>query len=228
MTGVHLSRHIDSTVLDKTLRINEIFLSLQGETSRSGLPTIFIRLTGCPLRCIYCDTAYAFHEGEKYTVSGIMDRLSDYRASYITVTGGEPLAQPNCRPLLTHLCNEGYNVSLETGGAMDITEVDNRVKTILDIKTPASGEAAKNRWSNLEHLKQGDEVKFVICNRNDYDWSRKIVQERKLNERCEVLFSPEHTGQDATQLANWILEDMLPVRFQVQLHKYLWGDVPGK
>ena len=211
-----------------TLRINEIFFSLQGESSKTGLPTAFIRLTGCPLRCRYCDTEYAFHAGDKRTLAEIMQTIAPWRTRHVTVTGGEPLAQKNCLILLQHLCNEGYEVSLETGGAMDVAEVDPRVMKIVDIKTPASGESDKNRHENLGFLRTPDQIKFVICNREDYEWARKLLHEKHLHELCEVLFSPSHKELDAKLLADWILEDKLPVRFQVQLHKYLWGNVPGK
>ena len=215
-------------IREKTLVVNEIFFSLQGETSRSGLPTTFIRLTGCPLRCNYCDTQYAFHSGKKLSIHEIMDRVSANRSRHITVTGGEPLAQQSCLHLLHHLCNEGYEVSLETSGAMDISEVDKRVVKIIDIKTPGSGESEKNRFQNLDSLSHSDEVKFVICSGEDYEWSKKLLFEKKLHERCEILFSPSHDEMDVTQLADWILRDQLPVRLQIQLHKYLWGDVAGK
>ncbi|MEX2524492.1 MAG: 7-carboxy-7-deazaguanine synthase QueE [Gammaproteobacteria bacterium] len=215
-------------VLNRTLRINEIFLSLQGETGKTGLPTAFIRLTGCPLRCTYCDTEYAFYKGEKQTIGAIMQTIAGYRTRHVTVTGGEPLAQKDCIPLLAHLCNEGYQVSLETSGAMDISGIDPRVMKVLDLKTPASGEESKNRFENLKHIDGQDQIKFVICDREDYDWSKMVLNQYQLNERCEVLFSPSHDQLPAAQLADWILEDKLPVRFQIQLHKYLWGDVPGK
>jgi 7-carboxy-7-deazaguanine synthase len=212
----------------ETLRINEIFLSLQGETSKSGLLTAFIRLTGCPLRCQYCDTAYAFHDGDKLSIKQIIEKVSIYRTRHITVTGGEPLAQKNCRQLLKELCNEGNNVSLETSGAIDISNIDSRVKIILDLKTPGSGESDKNILENISLINNNDEIKFVICNREDYEWSKKLLLENSIYERCEILFSPSHIEQDATQLADWILHDQLPVRLQIQLHKYLWGDVSGK
>jgi 7-carboxy-7-deazaguanine synthase len=215
-------------VLARTLRINEIFFSLQGETSKVGVPTAFIRLTGCPLRCSYCDTEYAFHAGDKLSIGQIMQSIAGYRTRHVTVTGGEPLAQKTCHDLLTHLCNEAYEVSLETGGAMDVSAVDPRVMKILDIKTPGSGEAEKNRYENLESLNRGDQIKFVVCSRQDYEWARKLLFEKQLNEYCEVLFSPSYNELAASRLADWILEDKLPVRFQIQLHKYLWGDVPGK
>ncbi len=215
-------------LLDRTLRINEIFLSLQGETGRTGLPTAFIRLTGCPLRCVYCDTEYAFYEGRKQTLGDILRAVAEYRTRHVTVTGGEPLAQKDCLMLLTRLCDEGYQVSLETGGAMDISSVDPRVIKPLDLTTPASGEEARNRYENLEHLNEQDEIKFVICNREDYDWSKSVLSQYRLNELCEILFSPEYEHMPSAQLADWILEDKLPVRFQIQLHKHLWGDVPGR
>jgi len=211
-----------------TLKINEIFFSIQGETSRVGLPTIFIRLTGCPLRCVYCDTEYAFHEGNMITLDDIMKNISEYETKHVTVTGGEPLAQKNCRPLLTLLCDAGYDVSLETSGAQDISNIDGRVARIVDLKTPASGEADKNLYDNLQYLTKNDQVKFVICDRDDYQWSKGKLDKYKLNEQCEVLFSGSHSKLQPSQLADWILQDQLPVRLQIQLHKYLWGDVPGK
>lgn len=221
------SENID---LDKSLslKINEIFFSIQGETSRAGLPTIFIRLTGCPLRCIYCDTEYAFHEGNKMTLTDIMKSISVYKTSHVTVTGGEPLAQKNCRPLLTLLCESGYDVSLETSGALEIGNIDSHVSRIVDLKTPASGEVDKNLYGNLKHLTTHDQVKFVICDRDDYQWSKEKLNEYKLNEQCEVLFSGSHGELQTAQLADWILQDQLPVRLQTQLHKFLWGDVQGK
>ena len=214
--------------LDLSLKINEIFFSIQGETSQSGMPTIFIRLTGCPLRCVYCDTEYAFHEGNQMTIAEILEKISGYKIKRVTVTGGEPLAQKNCRPLLTMLCDEGYDVSLETSGALDIQDIDNRVARIVDLKTPASGEVDKNLYDNIQYLTANDQVKFVICDRKDYEWSKEKLNEYKLSDQCEVLFSGSHGEIQTTQLADWILEDQLPVRLQIQLHKYLWGDVPGK
>ncbi|MEE9552278.1 MAG: 7-carboxy-7-deazaguanine synthase QueE [Gammaproteobacteria bacterium] len=215
-------------IKSKTLKINEIFFSIQGETSHSGLPTVFIRLTGCPLRCVYCDTEYAFHDGEKISINDILHSVAAYRTRHVTVTGGEPLAQKNCLDLMRLLCDEAYHVSLETSGAMDIAHVDERVCKIVDIKTPGSGEIDKNRFENLKYLASSDQVKFVICDRADYEWAKDKLKEYQLNERCEVLFSPSHDELNATRLADWILEDQLPVRLQIQLHKYLWGDVPGK
>jgi 7-carboxy-7-deazaguanine synthase len=209
------------------LRITEIFFSLQGETSRVGLPTVFIRLTGCPLRCTYCDTAYAFTGGESRSMAEILRQVSEYSPHYVTVTGGEPLAQKNCLLLLQALCDAGYEVSLETGGALDIGAVDARVMRVVDIKTPASGEVEKNLWRNLELLTAHDEIKFVLCDENDYRWAKEILGQHRLAEKCPVLFSPAHGTLNATQLAGWILHDRLPVRMQVQLHKLLWNNAPG-
>ncbi|MGB8855395.1 MAG: 7-carboxy-7-deazaguanine synthase QueE [Burkholderiales bacterium] len=216
----------DSAVL--MLRVNEIFFSLQGETSRSGLPTVFVRLTGCPLRCGYCDTAYAFHEGETAPVQSILDRVASYAARYVTVTGGEPLAQKNCLPLLKQLCDGGYSVSLETSGAIDVSRVDPRVSRIVDIKTPGSGEMEKNRWQNIPLLTARDEIKFVLCDEADYRWAREKLQHHALEKICPVLFSPVYESLEPAQLAEWILRDRLPVRMQVQLHKILWGVERGK
>lgn len=210
------------------LRINEIFFSIQGESTKVGLPTIFIRLTGCPLRCRYCDTAYAFHDGEKMSIDSIIQNISQYRAKHITVTGGEPLAQRSCHELLARLCDEGFQVSLETSGAIDVANVDERVIKIMDIKTPSSTEEDKNKFENLAYLTQQDQLKLVICNRSDYDWSKQKIIELNLTDICEVLFSPEHEALSPTDLADWMLEDKLNVRLQVQLHKYLWGNIPGK
>lgn len=215
--------HINS----ESLRISEIFYSLQGETSRVGLPTVFVRLTGCPLRCIYCDTAYAFSGGQTMTLDAIMAEVARYAPRYITVTGGEPLAQKNCLPLLQALCDRGYDVSLETGGALDVSGVDARVVKVLDIKTPGSGEEQKNLWSNLEHLNRHDEIKFVLCDETDYQWAKQMLQQHDLAQRCAVLFSPVHGQLAAKDLAEWILRDRLPVRLQVQLHKLLWGNKAG-
>jgi 7-carboxy-7-deazaguanine synthase len=212
---------------DAQLRISEIFFSLQGETSRIGLPTVFIRLTGCPLRCTYCDTTYAFTGGQNMGVAEILRQVAEYSPHYVTVTGGEPLAQKNCLPLLRALCDAGYEVSLETGGALDIGEVDARVMRVVDIKTPASGEAEKNRWENLPLLTRHDEIKFVLCDENDYQWAKQILLQHWLAEKCTVLFSPAHGALNAAQLAEWILRDRLPVRMLLQLHKLLWDNVPG-
>jgi len=209
------------------LRISEIFFSLQGETSRIGLPTAFIRLTGCPLRCTYCDTTYAFTVGQNMSVAEILRQVAEYTPRYVTVTGGEPLAQKNCLSLLRALCDTGYEVSLETGGMLDISEVDSRVMRVVDIKTPASGEVEKNRWENLPLLTQHDEIKFVLCDENDYQWARQILRQHHLAEKCPVMFSPAHGALSATQLAEWILRDRLLVRMQLQLHKLLWNNAPG-
>lgn len=210
------------------LRITEIFLSLQGETRTVGLPTVFVRLTGCPLRCGYCDTAYAFKGGKKISLDDILAQVKQYKAHYVTVTGGEPLAQPNCLPLLTKLCDAGYEVSLETSGALDVSEVDPRVVKVVDLKTPASKECSKNLYDNIQYLDKKDQVKFVICNREDYDWSVATMNQYNLPAKCEVLFSPSYQDLPVTQLADWIVQDQLPVRFQIQLHKILWQDQSGK
>ncbi|MBU1426891.1 MAG: 7-carboxy-7-deazaguanine synthase QueE [Gammaproteobacteria bacterium] len=209
------------------LRVSEIFFSLQGETSRVGLPTVFVRLTGCPLRCNYCDTTYAFSGGQNMSLEAILAEVARYAPRYVTVTGGEPLAQKNCQSLLRALCDAGYEVSLETGGALDVGGVDARVMKVLDIKTPASGEMEKNLWSNLEHLNPQDEIKFVLCDEADYQWAKQVLAERKLAQRCEVLFSPAQGQLAARDVAEWILRDRLPVRLQVQLHKLLWGNKAG-
>lgn len=212
----------------QTLRITEIFYSLQGETRTVGLPTVFVRLTGCPLRCHYCDTAYAFHGGERMSQEAILEEVARYKPNYVTVTGGEPLAQPACLPLLSALCDAGYEVSLETSGALSVAEVDGRVVKVLDLKTPDSGEMTRNDYSNLRYLSPRDQVKFVICSRKDYDWARLQIDQHRLVERAgEVLLSPSYEQQNATELAEWILQDRLPVRLQLQLHKLLWQDAPG-
>ena len=211
-----------------TVRVTEIFLSIQGESLRTGLPTVFVRLTGCPLRCRYCDTAYAFHGGRRMELAAVLEEVVRHRTTHVTVTGGEPLAQPACLPLLTLLCDRGYQVSLETGGALDVAGVDPRVMKVMDLKTPGSGEHARNRYENLRHLGAGDQLKFVLCGRQDYEWARAQVTRRELAQRCEVLFSPAYDELPAAQLAEWILEDRLNVRLQIQLHKYLWGDAPGR
>lgn len=210
------------------VRVTEIFFSLQGESTRSGLPTAFVRLTGCPLRCHYCDTAYAFHGGRNMSVDEVLREVMDYRARYVTVTGGEPLAQRACPVLLKRLCDAGFAVSLETSGALDVSAVDPRVMKVLDLKTPGSGEAHKNRYANLALLSGQDQVKYVICDRADYEWAKETLDRFQLAQCCEVLFSPASGWINASVLADWILTDKLPVRFQIQLHKYLWGDVPGR
>ena len=212
----------------QSLRITEIFHSLQGESRTVGWPTAFIRLTGCPLRCQYCDTAYAFHGGQQMSMADILAQTGRKSVQYVTVTGGEPLAQPGCTDLLTALCDKGYQVSLETSGALDISDVDARVSIVLDLKTPGSKEVARNLYANIDLLKPIDQVKFVICDRNDYDWAKFKLSEYNLQERVnDVLFSASHGQLDASELANWILDDELTVRLQLQLHKLLWGDKPG-
>jgi 7-carboxy-7-deazaguanine synthase len=209
------------------LKVYEIFHSLQGETSRIGLPTTFVRLTGCPMRCTYCDTEYAFSGGNNMEISEILDKVAEYKTHYITVTGGEPLAQKECHVLLKALCDAGYSVSLETGGAIDIAPVDKRVSVILDIKTPDSSEEKNYLWSNLAHVKATDEIKFVLCSRADYDWAKQKLSELKLVDKCPVIFSPSYQTLNPTDLAQWVLTDGLGVRMQVQLHKILWGEKPG-
>jgi 7-carboxy-7-deazaguanine synthase len=210
------------------LKITEIFHSLQGEADTAGVPTVFVRLTGCPLRCQYCDTTYAFHGGEWWEADAIVGRVREFATRYVCVTGGEPLAQKGCTTLLTQLCDAGLRVSLETSGAMELGGVDPRVIKVVDVKTPGSGEERRNRYGELSRLSAHDLVKFVICDRSDYEWSREKLRTLALPTGCTVLFSPSHAQLPARELADWILEDQLPVRFQIQLHKYLWGDVPGK
>jgi 7-carboxy-7-deazaguanine synthase len=211
-----------------TLRVSEIFFSLQGETSRVGLPTVFVRLTGCPLRCGYCDTVYAFTGGENQTIADILNQVARHKTNYVTVTGGEPLAQKACHILLTALCDAGYSVSLETSGALDLSKVDSRVCKIMDIKTPGSSEVAKNNWLNLKYLTQRDEIKFVLCDEADYQWACEIILARQLQQICPILFSPVYGSLDPAVLAAWILRDAAPVRMQLQMHKLLWGEGPGR
>jgi 7-carboxy-7-deazaguanine synthase len=210
------------------LRITEIFFSLQGETGTVGLPTVFIRLTGCPLRCSYCDTAYAFQGGTWFEMDDILAQVACFRTRYVTVTGGEPLAQKACLELLTCLCDAGYEVSLETSGAISVADVDKRVIKVIDLKTPGSHEVEKNDYQNMDYLLPHDQIKFVICHREDYDWAKKTMEQYQLTDACQVLFSPSYEEQSASQLADWILEDQLPVRLQIQLHKFLWGDAKGR
>jgi 7-carboxy-7-deazaguanine synthase len=210
------------------LRITEIFYSLQGEADTAGIPTVFVRLTGCPLRCQYCDTEYAFQGGQWWELDAVLRRVRELGGRYVCVTGGEPLAQRSCLSLLTELCDAGWRVSLETSGAMSLEDVDERVVRVVDVKTPGSGEESRNRYEELARLGARDLVKFVICDRGDYEWSCAKMRELGLEDRCTVLFSPSHEQLAARQLADWILEDRLAVRFQIQLHKYLWGNVPGK
>ena len=210
------------------LKITEIFHSLQGEAVQAGLPTVFVRLTGCPLRCVYCDSEYAFYGGEWMHFDEILAEIRQYETPFVCVTGGEPLAQKRCSELLQLLCDAGFQVSLETSGAIDISRADERVSRVLDLKTPGSGEKEKNLWSNLDQLTANDQIKFVICSREDYEWAGAQVRERLLDKKCGVLFSPVWNQVDAGDLADWILEDRLPVRFQLQLHKMIWGDTPGK
>jgi 7-carboxy-7-deazaguanine synthase len=219
---------IEAALKSERLRINEIFHSLQGEADAVGFPTVFVRLTGCPLRCQYCDTEYAFHAGEWLDLEAILDKVRGYGTRHVCVTGGEPLAQPNCLKLLERLCDQGFDVSLETSGALDIAPVDARVSRVVDVKTPGSHEAARNRIENFGLLTPHDQLKFVICSREDYDWSKAFLREHGLSERSRILFSPSYNEVSPTALADWILADRLPVRFQLQLHKILWGDTPGK
>ena len=219
---------IDPAQKSERLRVNEIFHSLQGEADAVGYPTVFVRLTGCPLRCQYCDTEYAFHEGDWLGLPAIVEQVRSFGARHVCVTGGEPLAQPNCLKLLEWLCDGGFEVSLETSGALDIAAVDSRVSRVVDVKTPGSREAARNRIENFASLTPRDQLKFVICSREDYEWSKTFLQEHSLSGRCRVLFSPSHDEVSPTALADWILADRLPVRFQLQLHKILWGDTRGK
>lgn len=215
--------------MQDTLRITEVFYSLQGETRTAGLPTVFVRLTGCPLRCQYCDSAYAFSGGSLRTLDSILEQVAAFKPRYVCVTGGEPLAQPNVHPLMARLCDAGYEVSLETSGALDIAQVDPRVSRVLDLKTPGSEEVNRNRYENIDLLSANDQVKFVLCSREDYDWAvSKLIQYGLERRAGEVLFSPSHHQLNATDLADWIVADNLPVRLQMQLHKFLWNDEPGR
>jgi 7-carboxy-7-deazaguanine synthase len=227
MTAVPSTTDEPATAASR-LKIFEIFLSIQGEANHVGWPTVFVRLTGCPLRCRYCDTEYAFQGGAWQTIDEIVGRVREHSVRHVCVTGGEPLAQKPCLTLLESLCDAGYVVSLETSGALDIARVDPRVTRVVDVKTPASGEASRNRYDQLALLRADEQIKFVICDRADYEWARAQVRERSLDRACTVLFSPSYGQLEGRDLAQWILDDRLPVRFQVQLHKYLWGDVPGR
>jgi 7-carboxy-7-deazaguanine synthase len=219
---------MDTPATEHRLRLTEIFCSVQGEARDAGWPTVFVRLTGCPLRCQYCDTAYAFHGGQWWEFDAILAEVARHGVRHVCVTGGEPLAQKRCTTLLELLCDAGYEVSLETSGAIDISEVDPRVSRVVDIKTPGSAEVQRNRWENLGLLRAHDQLKFVICDQADYDWAREVVRERRLHERCVVWFSPSYGQVAPSDLVAWILEDQLPVRFQLQLHKQIWGDEPGR
>ena len=210
------------------LKITEIFHSLQGEALQAGLPTVFVRLTGCPLRCTYCDSEYAFYGGEWMHFDAIVAEIEKHGTKHVCVTGGEPLAQKRCAEFLVRLCDAGYDVSLETSGALDIGMADRRVRRVVDLKTPESREESSNRWENLDELTDRDQIKFVICSRRDYEWAREQLMSRDLADYCEVLFSPAWGMLEPADLAGWILQDRLPVRFQLQLHKILWGDEPGR
>lgn len=224
---VAVTHREDSSPSDR-LRITEIFYSLQGEARTVGYPTVFVRLTGCPLRCTYCDTEYAFYGGQWMELEEIVKRVTEHAPRYVTVTGGEPLAQRPCRELLAALCERGFEVSLETGGALDIAGIDPRVSIVMDLKTPGSGEERRNLYANIPHLARKDQVKFVICDRADYEWSCAKLDEHHLDQCCEILFSPCHGQLSPTDLAEWILQDHLPVRMQIQLHKLLWNDARGR
>lgn len=225
-----LASRIDDAVAVNAPRVKltEIFLSIQGEADAVGWPTVFVRLTGCPLRCQYCDTQYAFYGGEWFSFDAVLEQVTAFGVKHVCVTGGEPLAQKHCLALLARLCDEGFHVSLETSGALDVSGVDARVARVIDIKTPGSGELARNRMDNLDALRSSDQLKFVICSRADFEWSRDLVRARNLAQQCAVLFSPSFGQVEPRDLAQWILDERLAVRLQVQLHKVLWGDTPGR
>jgi len=226
-TAPMTERTPSAALLLERLRITEIFHSIQGEADAVGWPTVFVRLTGCPLRCTWCDTTYSFYGGQWRQIDEILAEVASHGARHVCVTGGEPLAQKRCLVLLRRLCDAGYEVSLETSGALDISAVDARVRKVVDLKAPDSGEFKRNRWSNLDHLRAHDQVKFVLAGRTDYEWARDTVREHVLHTRCQVLFSPVHASLKPRELAEWILADRLPVRMQLQLHKLLWGEEPG-
>lgn len=230
MTTMASPARVDDTTIPgvERVKLTEMFLSIQGEADAVGWPTVFVRLTGCPLRCGYCDTEYAFYGGQWHVLGDVLQQVATHGVKHVCVTGGEPLAQKGCIPLLKALCDAGYQVSLETSGALDIGAVDPRVVRVMDLKTPGSGEVARNRYENIELLTQRDQVKFVLCDRADYDWACEQFRQYRLNERCMVLFSSSYAQLQHRQLAEWILQDRLPVRMQVQLHKVLWGETPGK
>lgn len=227
-SSVQVQENRTALASNRRIRLTEIFHSLQGESDSIGWPTVFIRLTGCPLRCVWCDTEYSFHGGEWHEIDEILVTVARFGARHVCVTGGEPLAQKRCLALLEALCNGGYEVSLETSGALDISAVDARVRRVMDLKPPGSGEVARNLWSNLDHLQPHDQIKFVLASRDDYDWAVARIVEHALVSRCPVLFSPVHGQMAPRDLADWIIEDKLPVRFQMQLHKLLWGSEPGR
>lgn len=218
----------DATQSTSRLRISEMFVSIQGEADSIGWPTVFVRLTGCPLRCVWCDTEYAFHGGQWREIDDIAAEVADHNVKHVCVTGGEPLAQKRCLDLLTRLCDRGHEVSLETSGALDISAVDPRVRRVVDLKAPGSGEVERNLWSNLQHLNRIDQIKIVLADRSDYDWAVAVLREHRLDARCPVFFSPVYGELAPRELAEWIIADRLPVRFQMQLHKVLWGEEPGR